>query len=52
MVKSRKTLTEPEVQFYMYQLVQTMHHLHSENIIHRGKDIFTFFRSLKLIQTI
>jgi len=36
LVKRRKRLTEPEVQYYMWQLVSTMDNLHSKNIIHRG----------------
>ena len=36
MVKRRGRLTETETQYYMWQLVNTMIHLHSNNIIHRG----------------
>lgn len=33
--KKRKTLTEKEVQNYMLQLIITLNHLHSKDIIHR-----------------
>ncbi len=37
LVKRRKRLTETETQFYAWQLVNTVIHLHQQSIIHRGR---------------
>ena len=34
-LKQRKTLTEPEVRFYLTQLVSGTRYIHSQRIIHR-----------------
>ena len=35
MLKHRKTLTEPEVRYYMSQLVSGVKHIHNCDIVHR-----------------
>lgn len=35
MLKQRKTLTEPEVRYYLKALVEGVGHIHKHNIIHR-----------------
>ena len=35
LVKRRKRLTEPEVQYYMLQIVESLEYLHSIGVIHR-----------------
>ena len=35
MLKHRKTLTEPEVRYYMNQLVSGTKHIHNADIVHR-----------------
>lgn len=35
MLKQRKTLAEPEVRYYLNQLVEGVKYIHSKNIIHR-----------------
>lgn len=35
MLKSRTTLTEPEVRYYMRRLVSGLRYIHSQRIIHR-----------------
>lgn len=35
MLKQRKTLAEPEVRYYLHQLVEGVKYIHSKNIIHR-----------------
>ncbi|XP_077980864.1 serine/threonine-protein kinase PLK1-like isoform X2 [Glandiceps talaboti] len=34
-MKQRKTLTEPEVRFFLLQIIEGVRYLHSENVIHR-----------------
>ncbi|CAG0879238.1 unnamed protein product [Cyprideis torosa] len=34
-LKHRKTLTEPEVRYYMYQLVEGVRYIHQKRVIHR-----------------
>lgn len=45
LVKKRKRLTEPETQYYMWNLVQVMKHLHGLNIIHRDLKLGNLFLS-------
>ena len=35
MLKHRKTLTEPEVRYFMSQLVSGVKHIHHNDIVHR-----------------
>ena len=35
MLKTRKTLTEPEVRYFMYQLIEGCQYIHSQHIVHR-----------------
>lgn len=35
MLKARKVLTEPEVRYYMRQLVEGCQYVHSKRVIHR-----------------
>ena len=41
--KKRKTLTEPEVRYYMLQLIDAVHFMHSNNIIHRDLKLGNLF---------
>jgi polo-like kinase 1 len=43
LVKRRGRLTEPEVQYYMMQLIDTCHYLHKQNIIHRDLKLGNLF---------
>jgi polo-like kinase 1 len=45
MVKRRKRLTEPEVRYFLYQLVLALEYLHSKNIIHRDLKLGNLFLS-------
>eukprot|EP00462_Mataza_sp_D1_P019146 CAMPEP_0175139226 /NCGR_PEP_ID=MMETSP0087-20121206/10782_1 /TAXON_ID=136419 /ORGANISM="Unknown Unknown, Strain D1" /LENGTH=729 /DNA_ID=CAMNT_0016422207 /DNA_START=89 /DNA_END=2278 /DNA_ORIENTATION=+ len=48
LLKRRKRLTETETQYYMWQIVQTVKHLHSNNVIHRDLKLGNLFLSDKL----
>ena len=41
--KRRKALTEPEVRFYMKQIIDACVFLHNENIIHRDLKLGNLF---------
>ncbi len=43
LVKRRGRLTEAETQFYMWQLVNTVHFLHEQNVIHRDLKLGNLF---------
>ncbi len=43
LLKRRKKLTDPEVRFYMYQLVDSLQFLHSNFIIHRDLKLGNLF---------
>ena len=45
MVKRRKRLTEPEVRYFLYQMVLALEYLHSKNIIHRDLKLGNLFLS-------
>ena len=45
MVKRRKRLTEPEVRYFLYQLVLALEYLHTKNIIHRDLKLGNLFLS-------
>lgn len=42
-MKQRKRLTEPEVLYYLDQLLSAIEHLHSKNIIHRDLKLGNLF---------
>ncbi|XP_066915213.1 serine/threonine-protein kinase PLK1-like isoform X4 [Clytia hemisphaerica] len=43
LLKQRRTLTEPEVRYFMAQAVQGVHYLHNESIIHRDIKLGNLF---------
>lgn len=43
LLKQRRTLTEPEVRYFMAQAVQGVHYLHNEEIIHRDIKLGNLF---------
>jgi serine/threonine protein kinase len=43
LIKQRKRLSEPEVRFYMLQLVHTIRHLHQRQVIHRDLKLGNLF---------
>jgi polo-like kinase 1 len=43
LVRRRQRLTEPEVQYFMWSLVNTMAHLHGRHIIHRDLKLGNLF---------
>jgi serine/threonine protein kinase len=43
MIKRRKSLTEPEVAFFMKQLVEATRYMHSVNVIHRDLKLGNLF---------
>jgi hypothetical protein len=48
LVRKRVRLTETETQYYMYQLVNSMAHLHGRNIIHRDLKLGNLFLNADL----
>ena len=34
-LKTRKSLTEPEVRYYLYQIIDGARYMHSQRVIHR-----------------
>ena len=48
LIKQRKRLSEPEVRYYMLQLVHTMRHLHQRQVIHRDLKLGNLFLSESL----
>ncbi|XP_063003361.1 serine/threonine-protein kinase PLK2-like [Elgaria multicarinata webbii] len=42
-LKARKTLTEPEVRFYLKQIIAGLQYIHQEGIIHRDLKLSNFF---------
>lgn len=43
LLKQRRTLTEPEVRYFMAQAVKGVHYLHNEQIIHRDIKLGNLF---------
>lgn len=43
LVKRRKTLTEPEVRFYMLQIVEACEYMHRNCVIHRDLKLGNLF---------
>ena len=43
LLKQRRTLTEPEVRFFIYQAMQGVHYLHQQKIIHRDIKLGNLF---------
>lgn len=48
LVKRRKRLTEPEVQYYMLQLLAGVQYLHNHHVIHRDLKLGNLFLSRDL----
>ena len=44
-MKHRKTLTEPEVRFYLRQLVDGLRYIHAARIVHRDLKLGNMFLS-------
>ncbi len=45
MMKHRKTLTEPEVRFYLRQLADGLRYVHGSRIVHRDLKLGNMFLS-------
>ncbi len=43
LLRKRRRLTEPEVRFYMWQLLDAMRYMHSQKIIHRDLKLGNIF---------
>ena len=43
LLKQRRTLTEPEVRYFMHQTVQGVQYLHKESVIHRDIKLGNLF---------
>ena len=43
LLKQRRTLTEHEVRYWMAQVIQGVHYLHNEKIIHRDIKLGNLF---------
>lgn len=48
LIKRRKRLTEAEVKYYLSQLVQSVHYMHSINVIHRDLKLGNLFLDKQL----
>jgi serine/threonine protein kinase len=42
-LRKRKRLTEPEVRFYMIQILEAVRHMHGKHIIHRDLKLGNIF---------
>ncbi|CAG0916695.1 unnamed protein product [Notodromas monacha] len=51
-LKHRKTLTEPEVRYYMWQLIEGVKYIHSKNIIHRDLKLGNMFLTEEMVMKI
>ena len=43
LIKKRKTLTEPEVRYYLVQVIDAVKYMHERRVIHRDLKLGTFF---------
>ena len=48
LIRERKKLTIPEVQYYIYQLIQALNYLHHKSIIHRDVKLGNLFINDKM----
>lgn len=48
LIRERKKLTIPEVQYYIYQLIQSLSYLHHKMIIHRDVKLGNLFINDKM----
>lgn len=51
-MKQRLVLTEPEVRYYMRQLVDGVHYIHSQNVIHRDLKLGNMFLADDMVMKI
>jgi serine/threonine protein kinase len=49
MLRKRKRLTEPEVAYYMWQLLEAVEYMHKNNIIHRDLKLGNLFLTREMV---
>jgi serine/threonine protein kinase len=48
MLKVRRRLTEPEVRYYMWHLLDAVHYMHRHRVIHRDLKLGNMFLTAKM----
>ena len=49
MLRKRKRLTEPEVAYYMWQLLEAVEYMHKNNVIHRDLKLGNLFLTRDMV---